>query len=82
MFARVSDAALYARIAELRQEYRTPDGKPARMSDVLLAFLSDGLPLMDRENRERARRFAGAESMRDTWTRVIRAGLDALERER
>lgn len=82
VFARVADPGLYARIMELREEYRTPDGKLARTSDVLLAFLSDGLPLMDREIRARARRLAKGEAMRDTWARVIRAGLDALERDR
>lgn len=81
VFARVRDANLYARIMELREEYRTPDDKLAHTSDVLLAFLSDGLPLMDREIRARAKRLAKGGVMRETWERVIRAGLDALERE-
>lgn len=83
IFARVRDPRLQARIAELREEYRNPiNGELATVTDVTLAFLSDGLSLMDRELRTRARALAGDADLRATWERVVRAGLDALEREK
>lgn len=79
--ARVSLPEANHRLEELRREYSRPNGRIAARTDVVLALLIDGLPLMDAELRGRARALAlNGEPLAETWRRVVKAGLDALER--
>lgn len=79
--ARISSPEANQRFEELRREYRRPNGKVAAKTDVVLALILDGLPLMDTELRGRARALAlNGEPLAETWRRVVKAGLDALER--
>ncbi len=79
VFARVPPG-IYAGITAMREEYRTPDGKPAKITDIVLAFLVDGAPLLDRALRERWRALATSrgETMAATLREVMLAGMGAL----
>jgi len=79
--ARISSPEANQRFEELRREYRRPNGRIAAKTDVVLALILDGLPLMDAELRRRAKALAlQGETLAETWRRVVKAGLDALER--
>ena len=55
VFARVPPD-IYSGITAMRAEYPTPDGKPAKITDIVLASLVDAAPLLDRSLRDRLRR--------------------------
>lgn len=78
MFARVPPE-IYAGITAMRNEYQTPDGKPAKITDIVLAFLVDGAPLLDRGLRDRWRALSVSrgETMAETLRAVMAAGMSA-----
>jgi hypothetical protein len=79
VFARVPPD-IYAGITAMRREYHTVDGKDAKITDIVLAFLVDGAPLLDRALRERWRALATSrgEAMATTLREVMLAGMGAL----
>ncbi len=78
VFARVPPE-IYAGITAMRNEYQTPDGKPAKITDIVLAFLVDGAPLLDRGLRDRWRALSVSrgETMAETLRAVMAAGMSA-----
>lgn len=79
VFARVPPD-IYSGITAMRAEYPTPDGKPAKITDIVLAFLVDGAPLLDRSLRDRLRALSVSrrETMAATLREVMIAGMAAL----
>ena len=79
VFARVPPD-IYAGITAMREAYPTPDGKAAKITDIVLAFLVDGAPLLDRSLRDRLRALSVSrrEPMAVTLREVMVAGMAAL----